>query len=531
MIMDSPSSVWRSTLHSKVYFYALCLFLFSLSFSRFLLTLSLIILAVNWLFEADFKTRFTTFYNDKPALILTSIFGLSLVGVFWAEDTSDAFVALQHKLPTLLLPLIIITSPTLSRNQLRMLLAVFVGSIVLVSFIGIISMGFNPVSDFREASPFVPATSFTILLVLTVFLLPILGKQFINKPCFFWIGVIISVWLVFFMLYLRSFTGIACLFGAGFYVILYAFIKRGEKWLRWTLIITLIFFVGVGAGLFSYMYKITHTEVEVNISNLPQFTPYGHEYTHLIDQTLRENGYLVYINISDEELKEEWVQRSSLDFEGLDRNGEYVKHTLYRYMTSKGLTKDYDGFRLLTADDISNVENGFTNYLYPSWPGILRRIHSLTMGLYMYTQSGEKNPDWSTLTQRFELWKASVIAWKEKPIFGWGTGQAERAVEFGLEQIDSPMVDSWKRSHNQYLTLLLLWGIVGTIAFFALYGAFVSLSGNYKFFVFNLFLVIVLVNGLANDPIENQIGQNFFIFFSMFFYRYYSKPHQSVLTL
>lgn len=516
---------WRSMFHSRVHLYAICLFLLSLAFSRFLLTVSLIILALNWLLEANFKERFSIFFNDKPAVILTAIFGLSLVGVFWAQNPLNAFVALQHKLPTLLLPIIIVTSKPLSERDLKLVLLTFFGSVVAVSLIGTGLMIFNPeFSNYRNALPFVPVTSFSMIVVITIFAIPLISRRIKGKPWLFYAGLGISIWLIGYLIILRSLTGIASLAGAIAFAIIFAFIKHFSRWIKWGLALLLFVLVGGGISGFLYMYKITHVEIPVDLESLPDSTTYGHKYSHWPDNTLRENGHLVYICISDEELENEWSQHSSLDYGGLDKNGEQLKYTLYRYMASKGLTKDRDGFRELGLEDIMHVEEGYTNYLYPSWPGILRRFHTLTMGLYMYRTTDAQQPEWSTLTQRLELWRASYIAFKEKPVFGWGTGHAEVAVDFGLQQMDSPMVNFSKRSHNQYLTLLLLWGIVGTLVFIFLYSLFIVKSGVYRSFVFTLFIVIVMVNGLANDPIENQIGQNFIALFSVFFYHYFGKP-------
>lgn len=532
MTTKHESLEWKSKLHGRVHLFAICLFLFSLAFSRFLLTLSLILLALNWLLEANFKERFVLFFKDKPAVIFTSIFGLSLVGVLWAENTLDAFLALQHKLPTLLLPIIIVTSKPLNTRDLKLVLLVLFGSVVAVSLIGVGLMMFNSaLSNYREALPFVPVTSFSMIIVITIFSVPILFQRLKTKPWLFYLGLGVSLWLVVYLIILRSLTGIASLAAAIAFTILFSFIKSFNKWINWGLALLFFALIGGGATAFSYMYKITHVEVPVDINSLPETTAHGHKYSHWPNQKLRENGHLVYICISDEELEAQWSQHSSMDYEGFDKSGEQLKYTLYRYMASKGLTKDWDGFNELTLEDIENVEDGFTNYLYPTWPGILRRFHTLTMGLYIYETSDAQHPEWSTLTQRIELWKASYLAFKEKPVLGWGTGNAELAVDFGLKQMDSSMMNFSKRSHNQYLTLLLLWGIVGTLAFIFLYSLFVVKSGGYRYFIFNLFIVIVLVNGLANDPVENQIGQNFIVFFSIFFHHYFAKPKANLSSL
>jgi hypothetical protein len=56
--MISPGDIKRKSFHNTVYFVSLSLIAISLPSSRYLLTVSEILLAVNWLAEADFRARF-----------------------------------------------------------------------------------------------------------------------------------------------------------------------------------------------------------------------------------------------------------------------------------------------------------------------------------------------------------------------------------------------------------------------------------------------------------------------------------------
>ena len=77
-----------------------------LPFSNFLMSLSQIILMLNWLVEGDFVIKWNLFISNNLAKIVTSIYLLYLVGLFYSSDFSYALDELRIKLPILILPII-----------------------------------------------------------------------------------------------------------------------------------------------------------------------------------------------------------------------------------------------------------------------------------------------------------------------------------------------------------------------------------------------------------------------------------------
>ncbi len=521
--MFTPQATPRKSIHFWVYYFSLCLFVVSFATSRFGLTLSLILLALNWLAEGDFKEKFRVFTSNRVTVGFALIFGLSILGIFWAKDYVLALNALPHKLPTLIVPLVLVTSPSLNERQIRGLIFLFISSVLAASLIG---LGIRLIDDpinFREASPFVPATNFSIMLILSAFQLPLLARQISSRRIHLLLALLISGWFIFFILYLRSFTGLASLGGVVAYVLLITLVRHRSKILKLSFLTASVTALGFGVWLFLYMYSITHKEINPDIKNIPHRTPYGAKYQHEPSEVLRENGNLVYMFIAQDELREAWSSRSSLCFDSLDRNNEPLKHTLYRYMASRGLPKDKDGMLALSDRDIEAVEDGYTNYLYLDWPGIYSRVHVLMMGIYMYNYSHDNDPTWSTLTERFELWKASWEAFTLRPFTGWGTGHIEVAVQYGLIKNNSELIGRKIRSHNQLFSIFLLWGVVGFVLFVFLYAYIIKGAKLHKIFIFNVFLIAFALNGMVNDPIEGQMGQSMFVFFTVFYAHFYPK--------
>jgi hypothetical protein len=61
-----------------------------------------------------------------------------------------------------------------------------------------------------------------------------------------------------------------------------------------------------------------------------------------------------------------------------------------------------------------------------------------------------------------------------------------------------------------------------------LYTFVIRKSGIHKTFIFNIFLVTFLVNFLANNSIESQLGQNPFVFFTLFYIYFYPQTQKEV---
>jgi hypothetical protein len=514
----------RKSVHFWVYYLSLCLLLLSLPSSRFLITLSLIFLLVNWIAEGNFKFRFNAFFNNKPALAFTLIYVLNFVGIFWSENIPYAFNNdLLHKLPMLFMPLVISTSPVPDSRKIRLLLMLFISSVFLVSIAGVAIMFFKQNLDFREASPFIPNIYFCIMLLMAAFQLPILAKQYSNRKYWFYLSLAVSVWFIFFIFYLRSLSGIAALAGVSFFSIIYLVYKHKSKILKLVSAFVFLVFMGYLSWMLVSMYKRAHSETYTNLSTLPKLSELGNYYHHDTINLLRENGNLVYLYIADCELEEAWKIRSNYNFYGADQFGHELRYTLYRYMASKGLTKDKQGINSLTDIDIAAIEKGTTNYLYNNWSGLHIRLHQMMMGVYIYRKSSYQDPTWSTLTERIDLWRASLHAFKKYPLFGWGTGSILNAMNYGLELNGSKLIGKNMKPHNQYIYTLLILGVFGLATFLWLYIYIIIKTKVYKIYIFNVFALIFAIHFLANNSIESQIGQNVFVFFSLFYFFIYPK--------
>lgn len=521
-MMAAHTDITRKSVHLSIYFASLCLFVVSLPSSRYFLTISEILLIGNWLAEADFKTKFNKLRSDKPAMAFILIYVVNVIGLLWSEDIGYAFKNdLLHKLPTLFLPLILATSPMPDLKKIRVLLLLFISSVLVVSFIGFFSRIFQSNLFFREASPFIPGVYFGMMLIIAAIQLPLLVKQMTGNKMYFYLSLAISAWLIYFLFYLRALSAIASFVAVLIYMIVVLITTTNRTFLKISVPVVFVLLAGLAVWPMVNIYKQTHAETVTDFSTLASHTGQGTPYLHDTTNIIRENGNLVYLYIADGELRDAWNEKSDLDFDGKDLMHQELRATLYRYMSSRGLKKDRQGFMELTATDISAVEKGTTNYLNVTRPGFYIRVYEEMMSLYVYSHSSRKDISWGSLTKRIDVWRASWEAFKEHPVMGWGTGSILKAVDYGIEKNGSALSGLNMKPHNQFLYILLTLGLTGLIIIVVLYVYFLVKKKAHESFMFILFLIVFLVNFIGNNSFESQSGQNLFVFFSLFYAYFY----------
>jgi len=514
MVYDTD--ITRSGVHHGIYLASLCLIAIFLPSSRWLLTVSELILAANWLAEGDFRTKFSRLRTDRAALALILIYLLNVIGLTWSADPGYGLRHdLLHKLPTLFLPLIVATSALPGRKKTRLILWLFVSSVLVVSFIGFLRTQVDPVLSYREASPFIPGIYFGLMVVIAVFQLLMLAWELREKQVFFFACLAGVVWLIFFLFYLRALSGIAAFAVATTWLTVALASRSGSYAVKIAVPAGFAVLAAVVLWPLAGIWRDTHAENPVALRNLDSLSAAGTAYIHDTNNIIRENGNLVYIYIADGELREGWNARSSFDYDGSDLAGQELRATLFRYMTSLGLRKDMEAFMMLADSDIAAIEKGVTNHLNLDRPGICVRAREEMMSLYLYRKSAGKMTEWGSLTKRIDLWKASWEAFRARPLFGWGTGGSLKAVDHGLQKNSSELAGLNMKPHSQYLFILITLGVAGLVITIILYAFFVIEKKAYKSMIFILFLVAFLVHFTGNNSLESQPGQDLFVFFTV----------------
>ncbi len=486
--------------------------------SKFLMSLSQIILACNFLLEGNLKNKFFFFFKNKPALIICSLFLLHLLGLIYTTDFEYAMKDIRIKMPLFILPIILSTSKPLSKKAIDAILQFFVAAIILGTIIStLILTGFihRELVDIRSVSVFISHIRFALLICIAMF---ISGYFFYKqlKPIYKIIWVVIPLWLISFLVITESITGLVAFCFAILIITLFSIIASPKRRVKYSgfAIVTLI-----GITIFYFANQINKGIPEpekLDFSKLELTTSRGNAYQHVLTGQLTENGHYIWVYFCNQELEESWNQRSNLKFLENDLKGNPLNYTLVRFLASKGLRKDADAVESLSDDEVKAIERGVVNVNYQNISSLKRRLHEIAWELDMYKITGD--PSGHSLTQRFEFWKTAIGIIKDNVVFGVGAGDIKTAFEQQYDKMNSPLAkESRLRSHNQYLSITVAFGVVGLIWFLITLIYPMVLMGKTFDYLYISFLLIAIISFLTEDTLESQAGVTFYAFFNSFF--------------
>lgn len=504
--------------HYSIYIFALTILVIGMPVSKFLMSLSQIILVCNWILEGGLIAKLKSFLKNKAALILCSLILLHFIGLLYTSDYSYGFHDIRVKGPLLILPLILSTSKPLSKKISNVILQLFIGSIIVATFIGIAILAgitHRQVVDIRSASIFISHIRFALLICVAIF---ISGYfiSFYKKAALKFIFVSVIVWLIIFLIIMESITGLSALFFVTFILSIYYLIQSSNRTVKCLGMLSILVLI---AGTFFYINNIEKQNSKkdvLDVSKLEKLTSHGNEYRHDITSGLTENGHLIWINFCPKELEESWNKRSKIKYSEKDLKGNEIDFTIARFLASKNLKKDADAVNSLSNEEVAAIERGVVNVNYQNISSLEGRLHRIFWELDLYHTTGD--PNGHSLTQRFEFWKAAFGIINENKLIGVGTGDVQDAFDLQYDKMNSPLNKEFrKRAHNQYLSIAVAFGLIGLIWFLItlVYPMFVC-KKNFDYLYITFFL-IVTVSFLTEDTLETQAGITFYAFFNSFF--------------
>ncbi len=505
----------------------LLLFVISMPLSKFTMSLAQIIIVLNWLLEGQFKKKLKLLGQNKPAIILMSLYLIHIIGLLNTTDFNYAFNDLRIKLPIFVIPFILGSTTALNRIEINRIL-LFLGLGVLISTLIslFIYMGFGPrqINDIRQISPFISHIRLALLVCIVMasnvyfFYFPNQIPILKNHITGIKVALVLSTaWLIVFLFILESLTGIFILFCA-FIAISFYYIASPQYLFKNKLKYFFVIIV-ILSGTYAIVYKHIKpliTPIAIDATHLPANTINGNPYQHLSEIKIIENGHYYGLYHCESELKKEWSQHSSIPYDATDLKQQPIKYTLMRYLTSKGLPKDSLGLTQLSPKDIQLIEQGIPNYRIPS----MNPLESRAYQVYFEYQSFKQgyNPSGHSLTMRLYYWQAALLIGKDHFFTGVGTGDLEQAFQDKYKQEQSVLEKPWRhRAHNQYLTMLVAFGVFGFLYFIFWLIAPIILLKQHIHPVYYAFLFVFLLSMLFEDTLETQAGVSFAIFFNSLF--------------
>lgn len=517
-------------LYAKLLFWVLIAMIVAVPSSRFLMSVSQFSFGALWLAHGHYKEKWRAFVHNKPALVLTSLFFLHLIGVLYSTDLDYALKDIRTKLPILIIPFMFSSFPKISHSQFEKLLYFFVGSVLFVSFFVTIAH-FVTFNDIRHiiGHEFISHIRFSLSLNLAIFYLIFLrvNKTYRNGLDIF--SVVILFWLVFFLFFLEAFTGIIVFFLLIFSVLMFQ-ARHSNSMIRKLIYIGIILFGGIGISWYLLSFYQKYTQIEnVDLQHLETQTASGNYYYHNPDAGT-ENGKYIFLYVNEKEMRKAWKRRSIIPYDSLDYLNQNIKYTLIRYLTSKDLRKDKEGVEALQLSDVRNIENGIANYEYTQGIGIKSRLMKILFEYQNYIRTGD--PSGHSVMQRVEYWKTAWRIIEKNFWFGVGTGDMNVAFDQEYEEMNSKLKPEARlRAHNQYLSIWVGLGVVGLIWFLFALVFPAWYSGHFKSLFYLIFYIAFMVSMLTEDTIETQAGVTLFIFFnSLFLFLYDTHSSQNLIS-
>lgn len=487
----------------------------SLTLSPFMMSVSQFLLLAVWLSMGDpVPVKLRNFLHNKVAIVLVSLYVLHVIGLLYTSDFQYAFKDLKVKLPLLVFPLVLSSVEPLDKKHFDWVMRVYVGAVLVATFISFGTYLRHDYQDIREISRFISHIRFCLNIVLCI---GILLFYMVGRKSAWWVKVLqgfLLLWFGYQIFILESLSGyatLAALLTASLLYLLFTVVKsRG-----WQIaFIMLIVAIPLAAGAWIHRLVVPMLQKpKVDLAELDKKTALGNDYWHDTLCFPLENGRYVGLYFCRQEMREAWNGRSELDYDGQTLNGENLEATLARYLTSKDLRKDAAGVAALNEQDIHNVEQGVANYVNWTHPGIYSRLAETLFEYQQYRNAN--NPNGGSLSQRIEYTKASLHLIKKHPVFGVGTGDIPSAYQQAYNELDSPLEPQFRhKAHNQYLSITVGFGVVGLLVFLTVLLFPYLASKQHRNYLYTVFLVILLISMFPEDTIESQAGVSFYAFFN-----------------
>ena len=511
----------RKQIHEQVYFYLLILIAISLPFSVYTTSMFMFQLVTNWVLEGRYAEKWKMAARNRALQVFLLLFVLHIVGLLWSSDLVYGFKDLKIKLPLLGLPIIVATTAPLTKHQIHRILLFFSLAVFMATMASLLKLlGCLPgeVHDFRDISLFMSHIRFSLMIVLALLISAyflFVRRNSISQAerIFYMVGLL---WFPVSLVLLKSLSG---LFIAGiliFFILLRLVFEIRDQVVRYMVLVPVIMIPLFSIFYLSHAINKFYTFDPIPVEELDSHTVEGNAYLNKPGNREVENGHYIWIYVCDKELEREWNNVSALEYKGRTSNDNSVRTTLIRFLSSKGLRKDAAALKQLSEAEVRAIEGGIANHIYMDRFKLYPRIYEVIWEIDRYRLGFDPNE--KSVVQRYLYLEAGRKIAHEHLWFGVGNGDVWKEFEEYYEAVQSPLSERWRRrAHNQYLTLLISFGIPGLIICLLALIAPPFLAHRQHSFLAMGFIILMLVSMLSEDTLETARGASFVAYFYALF--------------
>lgn len=517
-----------NTVHRQIHLGAIALALIALPWSEFLLSLSQIMLLANWLWEGIARRsvggRFKRAFTTAESAVFLSFFGLHVLGLLWTSDLQWGLDLCRILLPVLIFTLVFATSPRLAEKEIRNLLLLGAWSAV-ASTLACLALRHEVLAqgNYRELSPFISHIRLALMLCFGM-------AVFIHYWPLRWAWraahLAAILWSLWFLAQLSSLVALPVLAALAL-LALWRMMRHKRR--AWRVPALVLLLAGTaGSLLFLRLVWVDyHAADPGQLKHLDHASAGGEVYYHDLQDPQRENGHYVWINVADKELERTWERRSSIAFGGKDGLGQPLRSTLVRYLASMGLRKDSTGVQALSQEDVQRIEHGMTSVVEGREGAMRARLEQVLYELEVYRTTGD--PNGHSVTMRMEFQRVGLGIARKHGLFGVGTGDTQQAFDAAFARTNSPLDAQWRlRAHNEYLTLLISFGVLGLLWSLFSWWWPAWRNGAFSHRLFIAWGLVFLISCFSEDTLETQMGATFFaLYYALFVF---AAPRSSAIT-
>jgi hypothetical protein len=482
-----------------------------LPLGRAIISISLFVILGAFLFDSlyrnDWAAKWTRFKNNRFAVAITVIYLIHLLGLIYSSDMAYALKDLRIKLPLLFLPFIFSAMERVSKKERDLIILLHIAAVListLISYGTFVSQSL-PGDSARDFILFCSHIRLSLMMVMAIFMSLYLVKG--RSTALYILMIALSLWFIYYMIQIQAATGLGILLLCVCVYLFKSIIEGQYKYLKAGALLLTVAAAGLYLGR---AYADYYNVAPVDWDNLDAQTALGNSYADLRQNKHVEHGDYIWKYYAPAELRDAWGTRSSIN---LKEEGQYVEGNLVRYLNAKKLRKDASGVAALSDQEIRYIEQGKSCPPEMEKTGFDKRLQMLLFELSGYANGGD--PSGNSLAQRFEYWRAGWGIVKNNPIYGVGTGDVPKAFELEyIKNLTKLKVENRARAHNQYLTMLLTFGILGFIVF--IYCMFLPLTYPQVRAddTYLIFIVVIGLSFLTEDTLETQQGLSFYMFYS-----------------
>lgn len=476
------------------------------------------LLLANWLFEGRWREKWQMARESRLLLAIAVLFLMHVLGLLWTSDMKPGLHIVERMLPFMAVPLVVLTTPSPEGNTRRFILNFYGFTVFVVTIIGFVRWLTIPDLPHREIVTYISHIRFSLNICMVIFLLAFYGRRSAGSdsqrhfPFFIFhfsiFNLLLILWFLFFLLLLQSYTAFVILAAASLVVILRH--RRQWQWIAcWAVAASLVGLM-LFLGCRSYYCLIPHAS-----EPLKERSAGGRPYEHQQDGFI-ENGNYVNNYLCRAELINEWPKRSAVPLDGLTASGHPVESCLIRYLNALGLPKDSVGVAALTDAQVDEIARGIANPVYAHGSPFKRMLFVTLFEIENYRCY--RAVTGFTMLQRIELWRCAWRVIQKHPWMGTGTGDLHNEMHTEFVAMDSPMLQNELFPHNEYLTLIALFGLPGflIIVFFFLRALLRPRQLILHSSLSVLYLLTILLSFLTENTLDSLAGILFCTWFLAF---------------